>query len=503
MKLLKILFSKPTLIVFSIFLQIAFFMSFFYMVQLSFQWVQAITYVLTIVVFLAIVNKDSKPDHKLPWLTLILLVPFFGLIMFLLFGNVRISKKHRKIFKELQAQEQFLKDEREEERIRVKLGEHYGQSLSIKKQGGYNAYTNTSTKYFSTGEDFYQSLLEDLKQAKKFIFMEYFIIERGFMWDGILEILKEKVSSGVDVRILYDDFGCLWKLKNNYYKTLRKLGIKCYKFNKFNPTVSNVHNYRDHRKITVIDGRVAYTGGANIADEYINVVQKFGYWKDTAIRISGEAVKNFTLMFLQNYYLMANIKTERYEKFVSESFAELEDGVVQPFASDTIRRVGESVLLNIINQAKNYVYITTPYLICDFTLLSAIKEAAVRGVDVRIVVPNIPDKKIVWMQTRSNFYGLIKEGVKIYQYDPGFIHSKVILCDDLVGIVGTINLDYRSLVHHFEDGVYMYNTSCLKDVAKDFEDSFRVSTLQTLETAKLGFFNRLFCAFIKIFSPMM
>lgn len=495
MKFFKVLLSKPTIIVLSIFLQVGIFLGLFYMASVYFKWFQVVTYALGVIIFLVLVNKETKPDHKLPWLTLITFLPIIGLVLYLLFGNIRISKKHRKILSKLTSQHFILLDDRQEDKVKQAMGEDYGQSLSLENQSGYPAHTNTDVKYFETGEKFFQNLLVDLRTAKKFIFMEYFIIEDGYMWSSILAILKEKVKQGVDVRVIYDDVGCMWKLKNNYYKY--------HKFNKFNPTVSNIHNYRDHRKITVIDGVIAYTGGANLADEYINKVQKFGYWKDCAVRIYGKAVKNFTLMFLHSYYLTSNIPQEDFSKFACDYNEGEENGVVQPFASDPLYCVGEESILNIINQSKEYLYIATPYLICDYTLLNAIKQASLRGVDVRIVVPNVPDKKLVWTLTRSCFEGLIKAGVKIFQYKPGFVHSKLILSDDKIGMVGTINLDYRSLVHHFEDGVLLYKTSCLKDIYNDFKEMFLVSTYQTEEMAKMGFWTKLTCAVFRIFTPMM
>lgn len=503
MKILKLLFSKATIILFSIVLQVVSFFILLYSVNLTFKLAQIITYVLGIVIFLIIINKDTKPDNKLPWISIVLIVPLFGIIIYLLFANIKISKKHQRIYLKVDKFSSLLVEDQSNFKMVEQLGEYYGQSLSLTTQSGFPPFSNSKVSYFNSGESFFESLLIDLKEAKEFIFMEYFIIKLGFMWNSILDVLVEKVNQGVDVRVLYDDFGCMWKLKNNYYKKLRKLGIKCYKFNKFNPTVSNIHNYRDHRKITVIDGNVAYTGGINISDEYINKNQKLGHWKDSAVKIEGQATKSFTLMFLQNYSLMANRFDEDFSRFINKADYAEADGIVQPFGSDAKKLVSEIAIKNLINQSKRYIYITTPYLICDYSLLEAIKQASYRGVDVRLVLPNNPDKKLIWYMSRSNFKSLILSGVKIYQYTPGFIHQKVILCDDDLAIVGTINLDNRSLIHHSEDGVFMYKTQCLKDISKDFEQIFDVSELQTEKSAKLNIFIRLFCAVAKIFTPLM
>ena len=346
--------------------------------------------------------------------------------------------------------------------------------------------------------------MEDLKKAKKYIFMEYFIIERGQMWDSILKILEEKARQGLDIRIMYDDIGAMYKLPYNYPNKLKKIGIKCVKFNSFIPIASALHNNRDHRKMTIIDGKVGYVSGLNIADEYINVVQRFGYWKDTGVKIRGKAIESLLLMFLQLY----NVQTQNmdnYKDYLKDVKPINSKGFVCPFGDGPkyfySEYVAENVYLNIINNAHDYLWITTPYLIIDSKLTNALCLAAKRGVDVRIITPHIPDKKTIFMLTRSSYRLLKAAGVKIYEYEKGFVHAKQFLVDDDLAIVGTINLDYRSLLHHYECGVLMKGVSCIKDIKADFEDMFKSSI--DMKDYKQSKFIRLYCAIIKAFTPML
>ena len=318
----------------------------------------------------------------------------------------------------------------------------------------------------------YRSLIEDLKKAEKFIFMEYFIVEPGKMWSSIVDILEQKVKEGLDVRVLYDDLGSSPHVKSRYYKTLRKRGIKCYKFNKFIPVVSGIHNNRDHRKITVIDGQIGYTGGLNMADEYCNFTHPYGKWKDTAVRLSGKAVNNLTLLFLENYNMTAGTKDHFSDYLLAQAEETEENAMVQPFGDGPEPQyhelIAENAFLSMIENAKESVYITTPYLIIDYTLQRALCFAAKRGVDVQLITPGVPDKKLVYAVTRSNYGALLKAGVKIYEYTPGFIHSKTVVADGKVAFCGTVNFDYRSLVHHFECGVLLYGGKTVTEMQNDF-----------------------------------
>ena len=335
--------------------------------------------------------------------------------------------------------------------------------------------------------------------------MEYFIISEGEMWDEILKILKKKVEEGVDVRIIYDDLGCARRLPNKYHEKLKAFGIKVQVFNQVFPILSSVLNNRDHRKITVIDGKAAFTGGLNLADEYINKVVRFGYWKDSVLLIKGEAVWSFTIMFLQvwSFYCGENID---YDKYKFDSLETLDNGYVQVYGDSPYdgELIGESVYMNILNNAKNYVYIYTPYLVIDNELLTSLILAAKSGIDVRIVTPHIEDKWYVHIITKSYYRQLIEAGVKVYEYTPGFIHSKVFLCDDEIATVGTINMDYRSLYFHFECGAYLYKTECIKEIKKDFKETFKVSKSITIEdTRKIKWSNRFLRAIIRLIAPLL
>ena len=304
---------------------------------------------------------------------------------------------------------------------------------------------------------------------------------------------------------MYDDVGSMSRVHVGYCKTLRKMGVKCVKFNPFIPVVTNVHNYRDHRKIVIVDGKVAYTGGINLGDEYINKLHLFGYWKDSAVRLEGVGVKSFILLFLSMYNVQ-NKSEEDFSKYIPEYVPYEEEGVVQVYGAGPRpvydRQIAEDVFLNILGGAKEYVYITTPYLVIDYRLREALCLAAQRGVDVRIITPKIPDKKIVFALTRSNYMALIKAGVKIYEYTPGFIHAKNFLCDGEIGVVGTVNLDYRSLMHHYEDAVLMFRTKALKEIKQDFEETFALSELQTEKSAKRNIIFRWILEIAKIFAPL-
>lgn len=464
-------------------------------------WVLA--YITNYVAFISVVNKKKNPEFKIPWISIILLIPLFGTLMYGMFYSRKMSKKEIKHFRKLENEYKYI----------IENKNYKKEGLDILTQGKINnllhddylaqVYTNTTSKYYALGEKMFEDMLNDLKNAKEFIFLEYFIVEKGFMWDSILKILTNKVKEGVEVRMLYDDIGCTITLPRNYDKQLRKLGIKCYKFNKFSPKASCIHNNRDHRKILVIDGKVGYTGGINLADEYINKVEKHGHWKDGGIRIEGQAVNGLTRLFILNADV--NNKTITDYKRYERNYKVNGSGIYIPFGSGPEplykNQVGENVFLNIINQAQKYVYITTPYLIIDYSLCESLKKAAIRGVDVKIITPHIPDKKIIHLTTRSFYNELIEAGVKIYEYKNGFIHAKTILSDDKYGVIGTINFDYRSLVHHYENAVFMYETDILCDVKIDINNTIKISN--EMKVMKVSFAHRTILSLIRLFITML
>lgn len=368
-------------------------------------------------------------------------------------------------------------------------------------------FTNTKQTYFPLGEDMHPQLLADLSKAEKFIYMEYFIIEEGKFWNSILDILKDKAAKGVDIKVVYDDVGCMMTLPGDYWKTLSSYGIEATPFSRLKGNADSEFNNRSHRKITVIDGKVGYTGGINLADEYINEAVKHGHWKDIGIRLEGEAVWELTKLFLIDFGInvkkMPEIKTEL---FPAQNDI-IEDGYVIPFGDGPHplyqRRVGKSVIQNMLNNAVRYVYITTPYLIIDNDLCQSIENTALRGVDVRIIVPHIPDKKLIFGMTRSFYKRLMDAGVHIYEYEPGFIHAKSYLADDEYAMIGTINLDYRSLVHHFENGVWMYKCESIGDLRSDIEATLQKSIMVTPDMLKTNLIQRLIRSVVRIFAPLM
>ena len=464
-------------------------------------------YIVMIVCVLHAANRDMVPETKIPWIICIIVLNILGVAIYVTFSSHRPSRRARKLYREISVKTSSVIPH---DVLRMQLHEHLGRWAAVSESLATAEDTavlhgDTSTKYFPSGEAMWQDYLDDLKRAEKFIFMEYFILERGKFWNSILEVLEQKVKEGVEVRLMYDDIGCMGKVHMNYHRTLRKKGIKCVKFNPFVPVVANVHNNRDHRKITVIDGKVGYTGGLNLADEYVNETHPFGYWKDTAIRLEGAAVRNLTVSFLRMYDLQTR-KAEDISAYLVDYRSADAEGFVQPYCDGPAplynRHIGEDVYISILNTARDYVYLTTPYLIIDYRMREALVMAARRGVDVRVLTPHIPDKKLAFSLTRSNYMALIKAGVKVYEYTPGFVHAKMILADDEVATVGTINFDYRSFLYHFENAVFLYRATAIEGIKADMVATFEASALQTEEDAKRNVVWRGICELAKIFAPL-
>lgn len=466
--------------------------------------------ILSLAAVLWLVSKDMNPAYKLAWTILILAVPAAGAVIYYLFGRPRLGS-------EIQNKLDHANDEavfhlKEEQAARLELTEESEsaacQSRYIRDHTGYPVYKKTETHYFETGEALYQALLHELKRAEHFIFMEYFIIDDGEMWQGILNILEQKASDGVDVRLIYDGWGCACTMPRELQKQLLESGIRCEVFNPLVPIASVLLNNRDHRKITVIDGKLAFTGGINLADEYINRKERFGYWKDTGILLKGEAVWSFTVMFLEMWYILSG-EQEQYELYKADNSMKMEiedDGFVQPYADTPFDRetVGENVYLNMINRAKRYVYIFTPYLITDNEMMTALCLAAKSGIDVRIVTPGIPDKKLVFLLTQSYYDRLLAAGVRVFEYNPGFLHAKSFVCDDRIAAVGTINMDYRSLYLHFECGVWMYQTKAVKQIRDDAMLIFReCREIKKEDCRQKSCRKRIWQSILRLFAPLL
>lgn len=463
--------------------------------------------ILSIVTALHMLTRNEKSAFKISLIFLLLLFPFFGGILYwvLHYQTETIGFRRRLSRIEKKAAEAYFLPGDDYKNATEALPQQLNQMRYLQTVPGFPVYKNTQTEYFSTGGAMLESMLCDLRAAKKYIFLEYFIIEEGEMWDSILEVLKERAAAGVDVRLIYDDLGCLTKLPVGYDKKIRSYGIRCARFNPFRPFLSTVQNNRDHRKITVIDGKVAYTGGINLADEYINKTIKYGHWKDSAIRLSGDGAWAFAVMFLQMWEFLSKEMQDHKLYFPTEATDCDAHGWIQPYADSPMDKenVGEHIYMQIIQQAQSYLYITTPYLMVDDAMISALKLSAKSGVDVRIITPRKPDKRMVHFTTRSYYRELIGAGVRIYEYTDGFIHSKNFVSDDRIATVGTTNLDFRSLYLHFECGVCLYQTS---SVAQVKEDHLRVTERCheiTPNDCRANVVVRLLQDICRLFSPLM
>ncbi len=471
---------------------------------------QIVVFALQFLFLLYILNRYPYPSAKMGWILLIVFLPFFGVIWYLLNGMVRPTRKMRKKLRnsvaENQAQMQDFYGEMPQPRV-----ENRGDAITsyLARHAAYPAYYDGDIAYYATGEQIFPDMLNALKSAEKFILFEYFIIAPGKMWTEIRKILLEKAAQGVQIRIIYDDLGCMKTLPPRYERYLELLSenIKCMTFNDVVPMFATRMNNRDHRKILVVDGKIAFTGGMNIADEYINEKRRFGYWKDSGVKIEGDAVASFTVMFMDMWNAFAKQKEDIRNYLVPFGG---ESGTrstlrIQPYDDSPLeeKNTGEAVYKDMLNRAQKFVWIFTPYLILDEHMRATICAAAMRGVDVRIVTPSIPDKKIVYRLTRANYAVLMKAGVKIYEYTPGFIHAKSMVCDGESAVVGTINLDYRSLYHHFENAVYFSGCDAVLDVVRDCEETFAVSRLCTEKDTRHTVFGKLFDAVLRVFETLL
>lgn len=462
----------------------------------------------TVLMVIYVINSEHNVSVQLSWVTLIVLVPGFGGLLYVFIqtdiGHRTLKQRLKRIIKETEA------DLSDQEDLMVRLEQDkkglFNLAHYTEQAVGFPVYENCSTKYFPIGEDAFKEMLFQLEKAEKFIFMEYFIVEEGYMWGQILKILSDKAKAGVDVRFMYDGTCEFALLPYNYTKKLEKLGIKSKVFAPIRPFLSTHYNYRDHRKILVVDGRVAFTGGLNLADEYINRKEIYGHWKDTAIMVEGKSVESFTLMFLQMWNTSEKDRSYLTEEYKSAPLKEKGKGYVIPFGDSPLvdDKVGQMIYMDIINRAENYVYIMTPYLILDGEMVTSLQFAAKRGIDVRIIMPHIPDKKFVFAQSRSHYHELMKAGVKIYEYTAGFMHAKAFLSDDIRAVVGTINLDYRSLYHHFECALFMEEVTAITEIKKDFEETFKKSQRVTEQDIKnYNLLMTLAGKALRLFAPLM
>ncbi len=470
-----------------------------------------VTFVLAFVFVLYLMKASRSMSYKMAWIVVSFTFPVFGIALYLIFGGNRLTKRGRKKMEFMNAAYQdAVKDEDDAtDELEAEFPDAARQVKYIRRTTMTPPVKNNETRYFRSGEEMFPVILEELRKAQKYIFLEYFIIGEGKMWDAVHEILLEKVKKGVDVRVIYDDIGCWLSLDRHFDRKLRAEGIDCRIFQRFVPVLNARQNNRDHRKILAVDGVTAFTGGINIADEYINEDSHVGYWKDNGVMMRGESAWSFTVMFLTMWdYLCgkAEDRAIRYEAYKPPRAA-LEGisggGYVQPYTDSPLdgEPVGENVYLGLIANAKKYVWINTPYLIIDERMEQALIQAARCGVDVRIVTPGIPDKRLIFETTQSYYPNLLAHGVRIYEFTPGFVHAKSFVCDDDYAVVGSVNLDYRSLYLHFECGVWMYKTDCVADVKADFEET--LGSCRELEPKKPGFLRMLFRSALDLIAPLL
>ena len=506
--LLKRVVQRVILLVSSFILQIGVISFFLLKYSESFFDFYLASLTLSIIIVFIIINNKSNPSYKIAWIVPVMIFPIFGGLFYLLYGGNKLSTREK--LKMVIQNIEMTNSLKQDDEIIKKIGD---KSIYAKNQSEYilnyakcPVYNNTETNYFKIGEEKFEALLRELKKAEKFIFLEYFIIQEGKMFNSILEILEEKAKQGVDVRLIYDDVGCIVTLPHNYKNTLEAKGIKCRVFNPIKPFFTRRLNNRDHRKIVVIDGDVGFTGGINLADEYINEYEKHGYWKDAGIMLKGDAVWNLTVMFLSMWDYIDN-KEEDYIKFKpSKNKYYNSKGYVQPFDDSPLinEPIGETVYLNLINKAKDYIYINTPYLIIDNEMATALKIAAKSGVDIKIVTPYIPDKKFVHAVTKSYYESFIKDGIEIYEFTPGFMHAKTFVVDAEYGVVGSINLDFRSLYLHYECGVWLYKTESIKSMKDDYLETLKRCHKVTMEECKnTSSIRKVLRLIIRMFAPLL
>ncbi|MBQ8519543.1 MAG: cardiolipin synthase [Agathobacter sp.] len=518
--ILQIIFSRTMLIMLLIVLQFA------YIIARMYAFVEYIpvflgSELLVVVTMLTVIlNSKENPAIKLSWCFLVGIFPIFGSVVYLVvrydlgyrLQQKRISESEAQSRKYLPVKDEVMEELKEQDMQTYHIADYLNQ------KAGSVANKNTKVTYFPLGEKQFEEMVKQLESAKEYIFLEYFMIAHGKMWNTILDILIRKAGEGVDVRLLYDGSCSVYLLPYKYPRKLEKLGIKCRMFSPPIPFLSTHYNNRDHRKIMVVDGKVAFTGGVNLCDEYINVNSPCGHWKDVGIMLEGDAVRDFTVMFMQMWIATERKRITELEfpdmsKYLSvqktptdAAVTEGIDGYVIPYGDSPVNKenVGEMVYIDILNQAKTYVYIMTPYLILDNEMLTAITFAAKRGVDVRIILPHIPDKKYAFVLAQANYKELLAAGVKVYEYTPGFVHAKIFVSDDERAVVGTVNLDFRSLYWHYECSAYLYRIPVIENIVNDFWDTQEKSERVTLEKIKdIGLLSRMAAYVLKLVAPLM
>lgn len=508
-KLFSVIYGRTAVILLLILIQILVMVFGIYFLTDSWTYLYGVFSIIGTIAVIYIINSEDNPAFKLTWVLCIMALPIFGTFFYIYvkseIGTRYIGKRLetlRQEAEEYMCQDMEIIDAMKESKLANK-----NLSFYLGKHMGFPTYGNTRLEYYPLGEDKFDALKRELRKAEHFIFMEYFIVEGGEMWDEVRHILEEKVAEGVEVRFMYDGMCSISKLPSDYPWYLRRRGIRCKVFNPINPIVSTIQNNRDHRKICVIDGKVGFTGGVNLADEYINRRERFGHWKDTAIMLEGDAVQSLTIMFLQMWNIDEK-KSDAYEKYLYPSRKPFDpkDGYVLPYGDTPYdnETVGEEVYFHILNHAKEYVHIMTPYLILDNEMIKTLARVAKSGMEVIIIMPHIPDKPYAFAVAKTYYKELIEAGVRIYEYTPGFVHAKIFVSDDDTATVGTINLDYRSLYLHFEDGVFIYNNPVVADIERDFQETLKKCHFVTMkEVQERSVKEKIEGQVLRLFAPLM
>ncbi len=470
-----------------------------------------VVYIMSAITVFYVLSREENPAYKMSWVILLMAFPVFAVPFYIIFGNKRDSAK---VARQVAMYDQYVSADSPVECVRQsqeslrKLEEF---NAGYRRQSDYIMnltrsclYENTGVGYYSSGEGAFKAILEDMRGATRFILIETFIIDMGYLWNAVLDVLKEKVQNRVEVYLLYDDIGTIQTVPAHFQKELKKYGIKVAVFNRLRGHLNPRLNYRDHRKLVIIDGDIGYTGGINIADEYINRKIRFGHWKDTAVRLEGSAVYSMSMMFFQQWGFTTK-ETIDISLYTPRKEVKSE-GFVQPFGDSPLDNynIAENAYIQMINHATKYLWLTTPYLILDTQMITALTMASESGVDVRIITPSIPDKWYVHSVSRSHYGQLLRSGVRIYEYTPGFIHAKMFVSDDQAAIVGTTNMDYRSFYLHFECGVALFNAPAIHDVRNDIQRTMDVSREITLKMdSQTPLFTRFLRNLLKLFSPVM
>ena len=506
-KVISFMFSRLFLVALMIVFQIALLAFLVLYFSRSIFYVYLLFNLISFFATIGVVSSQDAPSYKLTWAIAILVFPLIGGVFYLLFSRRSMPRPLRKrVEHTLERTHLHMPDNSLEQELFACTPHLSLQSRYIYNVTGYPLMANTQAEYFSLGDKVFPRLLQELHKAEHFIFLEFFIIRPGLFWDSVFEILEEKVREGVEVRLMYDDLGSIVTLPKRYNRMIRRAGIHLCVFNPFRPRINVMFNHRDHRKVVVIDGKTAFCGGFNLADEYINRYERYGHWKDTGVMLRGDAVWSFTFMFLQQWQFSTG-EPLRYEDYhTAQEHLLPQNGLAQVFGDTPLDMVNvtETIYLHVIARATKYVYIATPYLVIDKEMENSLCSAAQSGVDVRIFTPHIYDKWYVHLLTRSHYDTLIKAGVRVYEYTPGFMHAKMFVVDDQVCMVGTCNMDFRSFYLHFECGVVFYHSDIVQKVKQDMLECQKLShEMQLGETEQISIFRRLLRALLKVFAPLM